>query len=188
MSLDGSSGSREPSYLQPNCRRSWARRSFDEATLSATDLTLASVFSELRAFSSATFVSKRPTGLSSSKLKVAGGITNLMKYWPLSERSDRSILLLHGFAQASSNDYVSHLRLWDFTWAKMKKDIWSRPSPKLFARRFQFTKKDYDGLRAANDELRNCLTLPITAVLRQVFGYGMIRTQRRVGARSLAAL
>jgi len=53
----------------------------------------------------------------------------------------------------------------------MRSDIWSRPSPRLFARRFQYTKGDYGGLTVASDELRRCLTLPLADALKQVFGY-----------------
>jgi hypothetical protein len=106
------------------------------------------------------------------EVESGGGLTNLVKYWPLSERTAKPILLLHAFGQGSLNDYISHLRLWDFTWDRMRTDIWRRPSPGLFARRFQYSKTDYRGLTQASDELQRCLTLPLADALETVFGYG----------------
>ena len=50
------------------------------------------------------------------EVESGGGLTNLVKYWPPTPTGDRPILLIHAFGQVSANDYLSHLRLWDFVW------------------------------------------------------------------------
>ncbi len=55
------------------------------------------------------------------EVESAGGVTNLVKYWYCLEEGDiaKPMHLLHIFAQASENDYISHLHLWDSLSAKM---------------------------------------------------------------------
>ena len=55
------------------------------------------------------------------EVESAGGVTNLVKYWYCIEEGfvTKPIKLLHLFAQASENDYISHLLLWDSLQAKM---------------------------------------------------------------------
>ena len=62
------------------------------------------------------------------EIDTAGGVTNLVKYWPyLAARPDavagRRFLIAHVFASASANDYISHLRLWDFVAERMRDDL-----------------------------------------------------------------
>lgn len=59
------------------------------------------------------------------EVESAGGATNLVKYWYCLEARHiaKPIHLLHIFAQASENDYISHLLLWDSLCAKMSKDL-----------------------------------------------------------------
>jgi hypothetical protein len=105
------------------------------------------------------------------EVESGGGLTNLVKYWPLADGLEAPILLLHAFGQASANDYLSHLCLWDYVWQKMRTELWDRPKPKLFPKRFRFTHTEPAGLKAAAEEFRACLTQPLADVLRQVFGY-----------------
>jgi hypothetical protein len=55
----------------------------------------------------------------------AGGVTNLVKYWYCLKRGliTGPITLIHLFRQTSGQDYVAHLRLWDFLRDKMKSDL-----------------------------------------------------------------
>lgn len=105
------------------------------------------------------------------EVESGGGATNLMKYWPLVTHLDRPHLLLHGFGQASRSDYISHLRLWDFLWAKMRDELWRSPNPSLFARRFQYTGGSDMELAAAAQLFRKCLTQPLQQVLTSVFDH-----------------
>lgn len=56
------------------------------------------------------------------EVESAGGVTNLTKYWYLLDTGlvSKPIILFHIFAQASSDDYRSHLDLWDFLAARMR--------------------------------------------------------------------
>ena len=105
------------------------------------------------------------------EVESGGGLTNLVKYWPFASLTPKPILLLHAFGQGSLNDYISHLRLWDFTWAKMREEIWSRPNPRLFAKRFQYT----HGADAAAGCCRRIVSqVPLAAArrsTRQVFQF-----------------
>lgn len=105
------------------------------------------------------------------EVESAGGVTNLVKYWPLAETAMKPILLLHAFGQGSLNDYISHLRLWDHVWEKMRSELWSRPVPKLFACRFQYTHGADDRLCHAAGAFRACLTFRLEDALESVFGY-----------------
>lgn len=110
------------------------------------------------------------------EVESGGGITNLLKYWPLAGANSRPILLLHAFGQNSLNDYVSHLRLWDFAWDKMRGDLWSRDEPRLFARRFQYTHGAEAALAKAVESFRVSLTQPLDDVLRNIFDYDATTT------------
>lgn len=106
------------------------------------------------------------------EVESGGGTTNLVKYWPQARRLNRPLLLLHGFGQGSANDYLSHLRLWDFLWGKMREDLWADQPPKMFAMRFQYTHADVAQLHAAAETFRLCLIRPLDEVLSTVFHYG----------------
>lgn len=55
----------------------------------------------------------------------AGGLTNLVKYWPfLATRSfTKRLVLAHVFRIVSEFDYVAHRKLWEFVLAKMRIDL-----------------------------------------------------------------
>ncbi len=57
----------------------------------------------------------------------AGGVTNLAKYWPFLEgRPQKRFVLAHLFQVLSANDYVSHIRLWEYLIERMRADLESR--------------------------------------------------------------
>lgn len=103
------------------------------------------------------------------EMESAGGLTNLVKYWPLEQQCKRPLFLLHIFGQSSAQDYIAHLRLWDFTWMQMASPLAQRPNRRLWARRFVFQKADLSTLRDAESALRTCLTSPVPNVIRDVF-------------------
>jgi hypothetical protein len=56
-----------------------------------------------------------------------GGVTNLAKYWPyLAARPAKRFVLAHLFQVLSANDYVSHIRLWEFLVERMRDDLDAR--------------------------------------------------------------
>jgi len=113
------------------------------------------------------------------EMESGGGLTNLVKYWPLAANSSQTIpiLLLHIFGQASANDYISHLKLWDFTWNEMRKNLWGAQEPKLFARRYCVDKKNpAPGLLEPTRAFTQCLAEPLTEVCRDVFSFRENRT------------
>jgi hypothetical protein len=103
------------------------------------------------------------------EMESAGGLTNLVKYWPLEQRCERPLFLLHIFGQSSAQDYIAHLRLWDFTWMQMASLLEQRPHRRLWARRFVFQKADLSTLRDAELALRTCLRSTVPNVIREVF-------------------
>lgn len=62
------------------------------------------------------------------EVESAGGVTNLVKYWYGVEAGEitRPMTLLHIFAQVSSDDYASHLLLWDHVTDKMRAALGDR--------------------------------------------------------------
>ena len=50
------------------------------------------------------------------EVESGGGLTNLVKYWPMlgAELSDRRFALAHLFKVSSESDYIAHRRLWDY--------------------------------------------------------------------------
>jgi DNA-binding response OmpR family regulator len=56
-----------------------------------------------------------------------GGVTNLAKYWPyLEARPKKRFVLAHLFQVLSANDYVSHMRLWEYLVERMRADLEAR--------------------------------------------------------------
>lgn len=55
------------------------------------------------------------------EVESAGGVTNLAKYWEATARGrvDKPVKLLHVFLQKSTNDYASHMVVWEFLNARM---------------------------------------------------------------------
>lgn len=55
----------------------------------------------------------------------AGGVTNLVKYWPLLLRRShpKRFVLAHVFRIVSANDYIAHRRLWEFLVERMRDDL-----------------------------------------------------------------
>lgn len=105
------------------------------------------------------------------EVESAGGLTNLVKYWPLAESTTLPIFLIHAFGQSSINDYLSHLLLWDFAWEKMRSEIWADAKPSLFARRYNYSHTDPEGLVEAACDFRRCLTEPLSAIQSDIFNY-----------------
>jgi hypothetical protein len=58
----------------------------------------------------------------------AGGITNLVKYWPLLASGGRTkrLVVAHLFRVGSEGDFMSHRRLWAFLRDRMRDDLGSR--------------------------------------------------------------
>ena len=71
------------------------------------------------------------------EVESAGGVTNLVKYWYCLEEGliVKPIYLFHLFAQASANDYRSHLQLWDFLAEKMRKALGNKFSAEKYTYR-----------------------------------------------------
>ncbi|OBF58325.1 hypothetical protein A5787_23515 [Mycobacterium sp. 852002-50816_SCH5313054-b] len=54
-----------------------------------------------------------------------GGVTNLVKYWPLlrSRTSDKRLVLIHLYMLDSDGDYSAHRKLWSFLVDQMEIDL-----------------------------------------------------------------
>ncbi len=105
------------------------------------------------------------------EVESGGGMTNLMKYWPLAEQTEKPIFLFHVFGQGSANDYLSHLHLWDFTWNKMREQLWRVNPPKLFARKYQFKQSQLGELDTIAEDFKTTLSDTFEAVASEIFGY-----------------
>lgn len=55
----------------------------------------------------------------------AGGVGNLVKYWPLlrSRALDKRIVLIHLYMLGSDGDYIAHRKLWSFLVDRMETDL-----------------------------------------------------------------
>jgi hypothetical protein len=115
-----------------------------------------------------------------TEVNVSGTLANLVKYWPYCRPGRQSwptltrpILLLHVFARnpTQKGKDLSHQLLWDFTWKEMKADLWRQNPPRLFARRYEYVKDDYNTLRETCDAFRRCLTEDLPSVCRDIFEY-----------------
>ena len=55
----------------------------------------------------------------------AGGVTNLVKYWPYlrAVRPHKRFLIVHLFRLASEDDYIAHRRLWEFLVDRITEDL-----------------------------------------------------------------
>ena len=55
----------------------------------------------------------------------AGGVGNLVKYWPLlrSRTSDKRLVLIHLYMLGSDGDYIAHRKLWSFLVDRMAIDL-----------------------------------------------------------------
>lgn len=62
------------------------------------------------------------------EIESAGGLTNLVKYWPLlpSAAASRRFLLIHVFHMSSDGDYIAHRRLWEHVRQRMIEDLGRR--------------------------------------------------------------
>lgn len=105
------------------------------------------------------------------EVESGGGLTNLLKYWPHIEHFASPVLLLHVFGTGTPGNYASHIRLWEFTWQRIRSLIWSENPPRLFARKYQYTTTDTTNWSKAVDDFRRCLTEPLPDVCRDIFGY-----------------
>jgi hypothetical protein len=76
-----------------------------------------------------------------------GGVTNLVKYWPLlrSRMSNKRLVLIHLYMLGSEGDYIAHRKLWSFLVDRMAIDLKSvgigRPD-EWDARLFTYRKGD----------------------------------------------
>lgn len=56
-----------------------------------------------------------------------GGLTNLVKYWPLLQaRHPKRFVLVHVFQIGTPADYIAHRRLWEYVAARMREDLSAR--------------------------------------------------------------
>ena len=55
----------------------------------------------------------------------AGGVTNLVKYWPLlrSGALAKRLVILHVYMVSSNADYIAHRRLWSFLVDRITEDL-----------------------------------------------------------------
>jgi hypothetical protein len=62
------------------------------------------------------------------ELESAGGLTNLVKYWPLlaEGRHTKRFVLAHIFRITSDGDYAAHRRLWLYVVERMREDLQAR--------------------------------------------------------------
>lgn len=67
------------------------------------------------------------------EVESSGGVTNLAKYWECFEagRLTKTVHLLHLFRQKSTNDYASHIVVWNFLAAKMSRVLGDRFTARL---------------------------------------------------------
>lgn len=83
------------------------------------------------------------------EVESAGGLTNLIKYWPYLRAAElkKRFVLVHVFRLASENDYVSHQKLWAFTVARMAEDLLAARGLRMGrdwdARLYQYSGTDY---------------------------------------------
>jgi hypothetical protein len=59
------------------------------------------------------------------EVESAGGLTNLVKYWPLMPAllAKKRFFLVHLFHLNSEADYIAHRKLWDFVVKVMQADL-----------------------------------------------------------------
>lgn len=93
----------------------------------------------------------------------AGGTTNLDKYWPVVPEIQKAVLLLHLFPGGSQNNLISHLKLWDFIYERIRADL---ACERFDAWRFVYSSGDNDSLAPALRQFERCLTLPLQELCR----------------------
>ncbi|MCL4426649.1 MAG: hypothetical protein M1553_14695 [Firmicutes bacterium] len=59
------------------------------------------------------------------EIESGGGVTNLVKYWPLltEKRDPKHLLIVHVYRLSSKSDYIAHRRLWDYLIDRMREDL-----------------------------------------------------------------
>jgi len=62
------------------------------------------------------------------EVESAGGVTNLVKYWPMLESGlrDKRFVLLHVFRLTTHGDYLAHREMWAFLRDRMRADLADR--------------------------------------------------------------
>jgi hypothetical protein len=85
----------------------------------------------------------------------AGGLTNLVKYWPLLAvgQFHKRFTLAHVFRLETANDYIAHRRLWRFTVERMREDLKRRGlewTNHWEARPFTYPAKEIDATELAS--------------------------------------
>jgi hypothetical protein len=99
------------------------------------------------------------------EVESAGGVGNLVKYWPLLAEASLSkrFVLVHIFRLASQGDYVAHRRLWAFLVERMREDLATsgcRWPEHWEARAFTYRNPSESELRPALDYIRsNCRSI-----------------------------
>lgn len=62
------------------------------------------------------------------EVESGGGLTNLVKYWPMlgDEIKDKRFVLAHLFMVSSEFDYIAHRKLWEYLVERMRRDLGHR--------------------------------------------------------------
>jgi hypothetical protein len=62
------------------------------------------------------------------EVESGGGLTNLVKYWPMlaHELSPKRFALAHLFMVSSEFDYIAHRKLWEYIVERMRNDLGAR--------------------------------------------------------------
>lgn len=79
----------------------------------------------LRQFQYGDFRIELPTTTVIVETESAGGIGNLVKYWPLlrSGQPAKRLVILHVYMLSSDADYIAHRKLWSFLVERMTEDL-----------------------------------------------------------------
>ena len=80
----------------------------------------------------------------------AGGLTNLVKYWPLLPELAKPVALVHVFGLLSENDYLSHRLLWESIADRMR-------SGRFIAWLFTYDLNSGEDITDALAQFRRCL-------------------------------
>ena len=91
------------------------------------------------------------------EVESGGGLTNLVKYWPLAAERSKPLLLVHVFALQSDGDYLSHRLLWEFLYSRMA-------GPGFHAWLFTYRHDTNEPIVAPLAQFEICLTAPLAAL------------------------
>ena len=88
-----------------------------------------------------------------------GGLTNLVKYWPLLKDLQKPLVLIHVFGVVSNNDLVSHRLLWNFLYNHMREN-------NFVGWLFTYDQSGQSKPTEAIERFRECVTAPWETVAR----------------------